>query len=209
MNDDNDLQEIEQKAYRDTMRDGFTELFAGVFFVLAAAMIYKSIFVPIFVALYIIILPQALPRIRQKYTYPRIGYVKPRVEDLELNLKALLLFLLGVVVIGGIATALMTGDILDIYNWITMIPFIFGMIMLGPSAYLVEKTGLKRFWIFGASTSISGLLVSYLTIIFPPLNPYDGILAFCFILGAGMLLLGLITFTRFIRNNPIIEPQED
>ena len=209
MNDDNDLQEIEQKAYRDTMRDGFTELFAGFFFVLAAAMIYKSIFVPIFVAFYIIILPQLIPRLREKYTNPRIGYFKPREEDLDLNPMSFLLFLLIVIVVGGIGTALMIGDVLNIYNWITMLPFIFGMIMLGPSVYLVEKTGLRRYWIFGVTTTISGFLFSYYTLIFPPLSPYDGILAFCMILGAGLLLLGLITFMRFIRNNPIIDLQED
>ncbi|MHA1902649.1 MAG: hypothetical protein ACXADL_14195 [Candidatus Thorarchaeota archaeon] len=209
MNDDNYLQEMEQKAFRDTMRDGFTELFAGFFFVLAAAMIYKSIFVAIFVAFYIIFFPQLLPRLREKYTNPRIGYVKPRVENIEMNPRALLLFVIAVVVIGGIATTLMTSDVLNIYNWITMLPFIFGMIMFGPSVYLIEKTGLRRYLIFGVTTSISGLLFSYYTLIFPPLSPYDGILAFCLILGAGFLLLGLITFIRFIRNNPIIDLQED
>jgi len=209
MTNDNDLKDIEQDVFRDTMRDGLIEILAGFLLILLPAIIYQPSFIAFFVAFYIILLPQMIEPIRQKYTYPRIGYVKPRVHEIDLNPKAFLILLVAIVLFGGIATLLMTGNVLDIVNWLKMIPFMMGMFMLGPSSYLVEKTGLKTYWVFGAATTVLGLLISYLTIIIPPQGLYDGVIAFSMMLGAGLLVMGIITYVRFTRNNPVIATQED
>ena len=209
MSEHNDLKDTEQKAFQDTMRDGLTEIFAGFLFFLAPIMAYESSFMIYFAMFYVIFLPPGLENIRQKYTYPRIGYVKMRVEKIKLDLKSLLIFL--VILISGTLTAiiLMTDDISNIYNWVTILPFTLGLVMLGPSSFLVEKTGMKKYWLFGIITSVFGLLVTYFTILNPPASPYFGVLGFSMMLGAGLLVVGIITLLRFIYNNPVIATQED
>jgi len=209
MSINNDLKDIEQKAFRDTMRDGLTEFSAGFLFLLAPLMSYEPSFMIYFAMFYVIFLPPFLDNIRKKYVYPRIGYVKMRVDVSKINIKSFLLFLF-VLILGTVsATLLMTDDILNIYNWVTILPITLGLIMIGPSSYLVEMTGLKRYWLFGVVTSSFGLLISYITILDPPLSPYFGVLIYSMLLGAGLIITGIITFIRFIHSNPAITTQED
>lgn len=206
--DSDDLKDTEQKAFLDTMRDGLTELSAGFLFLLAPIMSYEPSFMIYFAMFYVIFLPPSLNNIRKKYTYPRIGYVKMRVDVSKMNIKSSLLFLF--VLISGTVTAtlLMTDDISNIYNWVTILPITLGLVMIGPSSYLVEMTGLKRYWLFGLVTSSFGLIISYITILDPPLSPYFGVLIYSMLLGAGLIITGIITFIRFIYRNPVIASQE-
>ena len=209
MSENFDLKDIEQKAFRDTMRDGLTELSAGLLFLLAPIMNFEPSFMIFFVVFYVIFLPHALENIRQKYTYPRVGYVKTRVSTADINLKALVALLFVIIIGSATVVFVMTDDISNIYNWVTIFPFTLGLIMLAPSLYLVEKTGLKSYWLFGFSTSIFGLLFSYFTILNPPPSPYLGALVFSMLLGVGLMVVGIITFFRFIYSNPVIATQED
>ncbi|MHA1636600.1 MAG: hypothetical protein ACTSUB_01170, partial [Candidatus Thorarchaeota archaeon] len=111
MSENFDLKDIEQKAFRDTMRDGLTELSAGLLFLLAPIMNLEPSFMIFFVVFYVIFLPHGLENIRQKYTYPRVGYVKARVSMDDVNLRSLVA-LMFVVIIGSItAVYAMTDDI--------------------------------------------------------------------------------------------------
>jgi hypothetical protein len=206
---DNDLKKTGQNAYRATMKDGITEIVAGFFFIMTPIIFIQPSFVSIFVVFYILFLPQYVEIIRKKYTYPRVGYVKLRTDTADNRTKALLLLVLVVIVISAILVMLMTQYPTYYYNWFIMFPFIIGMTMLGPSAYLVDRTGARIYWGFGVMTTILGFMVSYLTTIFPPDGPFDGLFAFSELLGIGLLIGGFIKFMYFIRANPVIEIQED
>ena len=204
-----DLKDIEQSAYRDTIRDGLTEILGGFLFALAPIMFYEPTFIIYFAVFYVIFLPVIVEGARKKYTYPRIGYVKVRISESGINLKGLVGLTIVVILGTFAATFLLTNDIYNYLNWVTILPFTIGMIMLGPSEYLVNKSGMKKYWLLGIVTSILGLLVSYLSIANPGPNPYEGVATFSMILGVGLLIIGTITFVRFIRNNPVIAAQED
>jgi len=206
---DRDLVKTGQTAFRETMKDGFSEILAGFFFTMTPAIFINPSFISIFVVFYIIFLPQLIERARQKYTYPRVGYVKPRTDETDFRPKGLLALLLIVIVCSAILVMIMTQNIANYYNWFIMFPFILGMTMLAPSAYLVDRTGSKIYWGFGIVTTILGLVISYLTTTFPPDGIFDGLLAFSMVLGAGLLVGGLIKFGYFIHSNPVIEVQED
>ncbi|MHA2426366.1 MAG: hypothetical protein ACXAEF_16370 [Candidatus Thorarchaeota archaeon] len=206
---DKDLIKTGQDAYRETMKDGFIEILTGFFFIMTPIIFIQPAFIGIFVMIYVLFLPQYSEIFRKKYTYPRIGYVKLRVDESDYRPKVLLGILLFVIVASAILVMLMTGDVTHYYNWFIMFPFILGMVMLAPSAYLVDRTGSKIYSGFGILTTILGLAISILTINFPPDGPFDGLFAFSMLLGIGLLMGGLIKFAYFIHSNPVIDYQED
>ena len=206
---DKDLKKTGQEAYRATMKDGFIELLTGFFFMMTPVIFIRPSFVSIFVVFYVIFLPQFIELARKKYTYPRVGYVKLRTDPLDYRPKALLALLFVVIVSSGLLVMLMTQDVTNYYNWILMFPFILGTTLLAPSAYLVDRTGSKIYWGFGIVTAIHGLIISTITLIYPPAGIFDGLVAFSILLGAGLLVGGLIKFVYFIRSNPVIDIQED
>ncbi|MHA2424077.1 MAG: hypothetical protein ACXAEF_04770 [Candidatus Thorarchaeota archaeon] len=206
---DDDLKRLEQNAFRDSMKDGSTELLGGFLLLLAPIMFYQPSFIAFFVVFYILLLPQGIERFRQKYTYPRIGYVKLRTSESDTDLKPFLLLLVISILITGIATYLFTGDIFNIYNWIPMFPLFFGVLMFGPSAYLVEKARSKAYWLLGILTTIAALIIIYLTTIFPPTDVYDGIIAFTMFFGIALILGGAVKFLHFLRAYPVLDSEED
>ncbi|MFW9843152.1 MAG: hypothetical protein ACFFEV_01105 [Candidatus Thorarchaeota archaeon] len=206
---DTDLIKTGQDAYRATMKDGFIEILTGFFFVMTPIIFIQPSFVSIFVVIYVLFLPQYAEIFRKKYTYPRVGYVKLRTDPLDYRPKALLVLLFIVIVSSGLLVMLMTQDIANYYNWFIMFPFILGAALLAPSAYLVDRTGAKIYWGFGLVTTILGLVISTITLIYPPQGPFDGLLAFSILLGVGLLIGGFIKFAYFLHSNPVIEIQED
>lgn len=206
---DKDLVKTGQNAFRETMKDGFTELLGGLLFVMAPAIFIEPSFIIIFVAVYVILLPHLVENFRKKYTYPRVGYVKLRSSESDSSVRALLVLLFFVIVSSAILVMLMTQDVMNYYNWFIMFPFILGMIMLGPSAYLADRTGSKIYWGFGVLTTFLGLVISIITLSYPPDGIFDGLLAFSMMLGAGLLVGGLVKFGYFIHSNPVIDNQED
>ena len=113
MNDE-DLVKLEQNAFRDSMKDGLTETLAGFIFLMCAIMFNQPSFVGLFVVFYIIFLPRLVEASREKYTYPRIGYVKLRTKESDFEIKPFLLLLLIMIAASGIATQVLTNDILNI-----------------------------------------------------------------------------------------------
>ena len=208
MNDD-DLKILEQNVFREAMKDGFTELFGGLILIFAPMMLYQPIFGIIFVMFYIVLIPQEVEQIRRKYTYPRIGYVKFRTRESHMDLKPILFPLIISILTTGIAVFMFTDNVFNFYNWFAMFPLLFGMIMFGPSAYLVRKSGSKVYWLLGTLTSISGFITLYLTTIYPTTDVYNGIIAFCMLLGVALIIGGAIKFLHFIRTYPILDSQED
>ena len=206
---DKELVKTGQDAYRATMKDGFIEILTGFFFILTPIIFIKPFFVPMFVMIYVFFLPYYAEIFRKKYTFPRVGYVKLRTDPLDYRPKALLALLFFVIVTSGILIMLMTQEVANYYNWFIMFPFILGTALIAPSAYLVDRTGAKIYWGFGTVATILGLVISTITLTYPPDGAFDGLLVFSILLGVGLLLCGIIKFAHFIQTNPVIDVQED
>ena len=208
MNDD-DLVVMEQNAYRDTMEDGITETLAGMFFLFTTLMFRIPAFIGVFVLFYIFLMPLFIERIRERYTYPRLGYVKLRTNESDWDFRSFGLLIASILVATAIAVQMLTNDLLNLYNWVLIFPFTFGMLMFGPSTYLVAKTGSKKYWLFGIFTTIVGLSTAILSVIYHPGDYYVGILYYCLFLGLIFGIGGLIKFLHFTRAYPVLEPQGD
>lgn len=202
---ENDLLEIERKTYRESMKDGLTEFLLGLVLCVIPGIMFQSYFVPIFVMFYIIFLPQGIEAFRRKYTYPRTGYVKLREEQppkltLGVAAVALLIFITIIAILYSLSIGVI--DRYFIWKWL---PTVFGVIMCGPSLYLKDKTGQNRYYLWGILTAITGVAVS----LSPFISAEVSLTFYMISWGVAFIVLGIIRFVLFIRNNPVIDGPED
>ncbi|MFW9996056.1 MAG: hypothetical protein ACFFD4_28710 [Candidatus Odinarchaeota archaeon] len=212
MNEKGNLEEYEQKAFGETMIDGITEILAGIL-LLSLPVIFAHPYLVVFIALFVIYGQFALDFIRERTTYPRIGRVELKIEEnpatVKRSLLELLLLLLGSILITFMTMIIVEGGIPalesvyeSLYRWI---PLCFGLIMFGPSLYLVEKSGNRYYYLVGIFTSLLGLLMAVLA--FP--GEKDGLYLYFIILGSLSLITGIARHILFIRKYPVIDMEEE
>jgi hypothetical protein len=140
MNDKINLREMERRANRLLNQDGLIEMLMG-FVLLMSSGSFSSTgsFVP-FLPLYIIYLKNIIEGFRNRYTYPRIGYVKmPDESAIDAGTGTLkYLGLAMAVLVIGMLLAFGRPHLDLIYNWVTVgVGFLFS----GAMYYLYEKSG--------------------------------------------------------------------
>lgn len=206
MNEKIDLKKIEQHTFHEFMIDGITEILVGILLIFMPVLFsipISVVFVPFF------ILYGARPlveSIRERTTYPRLGRVefKQEVEQEGYSVKKalfeFLLFILGALVITFFMMIIVEGEfnISLVYKWV---PFLFGLIMFGPSLFLVDKTGLQRYYFIGVFSTILGFFFSLLE--FP--DNMLGLYLYFFTLGVLAIILGIIRYIRFVQKYPVIQ----
>ncbi|MHA1977008.1 MAG: hypothetical protein ACW98F_12205 [Candidatus Hodarchaeales archaeon] len=210
MNDKINLKTLEQKTYNEFLIDGITELGVGLVLLFTPFLFLNSIFV-VFVPFFLFVSPQAVEYIKQRTTYPRIGRVEFKDQELQENvsvrkaIRDVLILFLTVLILTITFMMIFEGKILHLYQWYSWVPFMFGLIMFGPSLFLVEKTGRQYYYLFGIFSSLLGLGISILDFS----NIKDGMFLYFFVLGILALITGTIKYIWFIRKYPIIVPEED
>jgi hypothetical protein len=122
----------------------------------------------------------------------------------KLTLGVAVVVLLVFVTIIAILYSLSIGAIDRYFIW-KWLPTVFGVIMLGPSLYLKEKTGQNRYYLWGILTTITGVAVS----LAPFISAEFSLALYMIAWGVFFIVLGLIRFALFIRNNPVIDAPED
>ena len=115
-----------------------------------------------------------------------------------------MLFLFAII-ITFLAMIIFEGKILEMHQWYSWVPLLFGLIMFGPSAFLVEKTGQKYYYVFVIFCSLLGFAISIID--FP--NVFDGISLYFLVLGVFILIYGILKHFRFIQNYPVVDIEED
>lgn len=202
------LEKIKQTTIQETLLDGILETLAGLILIF-----YPLIFLyPIFVAFYSLIVifnAPILEFIRNRVTYPRLGRVELKIESEEISIKKNLLelglLLLFAIVPTLIALMAFNGNLFSINDWGRWIPMFFGIIMFGPSLYLVENAGLRRYYLFGIFATLLGFVFSAIS--FDDL--YFRIFGYFQVMGFCLLILGIFRFLLFIKKFPVIEQEED
>jgi len=199
MSDDIDVKQIEQTAVRESMKDGLTELFAGLMLITAGALLGKPYFV-IYIPIFTIILgPLVIKGLKSRYTYPRVGYAQPRLPAFSIRSCAALVIV--VIAVPAVILYLLYGTVTDIYLWAQWMPLVVGLFMFGPTLYLVETTGQSRYYAFGILTTITGGATSLIEFG----ATYDGIAFYLFYWGIALAILGTIIFVHFVHKYPILE----
>lgn len=210
VNEKINLKQIEQTQYAESMIDGIIEILMGLLLLFCPLFFFKPYFV-VFVPLFILFGKQIIDSIRDRTTYPRIGRVELRTEietdsySVKKSVLELLFLLVGALTVTFLAMFIIEGTILEISLWYKWIPLMFGLIMFGPSQYLVENTGRRVYYLFGVFNTIFGFSLSLIT--FPDI--FLGMSLYFMTLGIIVLLYGVIKYIKFVRTYPVIDTGED
>lgn len=204
MKDKINLKEMEQRANRLLSQDGLTEMLLGaIFFVSSASMAGTGSFIP-FLPLYMLFLNRIVEGFRNRYTYPRIGYVKVPLEESSEVSRGILTFVGGVMVVFVLGIYFSTGTLSShmLYKWL---PLGVGVFMYGPLQYMYGKTGDKINLVYIVVMVMSGLVFSQMSFTDIKEGPQFYLLA-----SAGFFVLaGVARFYLFTQNNPVLEVPED
>jgi hypothetical protein len=202
MNEEIDLEKLEQATFRTANQDGLTEFWMGLMIMAIGLLLVNPVFVP-YIALIIIFQVAVTERIKEKYTYPRIGVVKLHDESEIPSGVAWITFAIILIVAISAAMISIRVDHEIVHLIAAWAPLLVGVSFLKPAAYLVERSGLKRYYGFGLSTVILGVLVFLL----PLPHPAAGMSAFMCLSGGILTLAGITSMVHFIRKYPVLETE--
>jgi len=196
-----DLTEIRRRTFRDTAMDGLVELMLGIWFFYISGALYKNgkgfSFVLLPFAFYLIYL--GLKYLKNRYVYPRLGYMKlPAGNQTNPNMKLLPYSLIaGLVVLVGIL--FITGDYRYPMRWYFWIPVFISIFLSGVFIYQALGSGLIRYYFY--------VIVNILSVILSMLLPFEGKLEvisnYLLILSGFFIIAGIFIFILFIWKNPI------
>ncbi|MHC4546552.1 MAG: hypothetical protein ACYTDW_19795 [Planctomycetota bacterium] len=196
-----DLKEIEQKAFRISQQDGLMELVMGICLLAMSTRLFSRVLIGMFPLAMLLFRP-ALNAMRKRFTYPRTGYVK-LVEDKPKDaIAGIVLTTLIVIAVLTVAFILLA-DVGDFGLWLKWVPLWAGVVLAIMFISLAAKSGTTRYYIFALWSVVYGLVMSILN--FEPIE--TGTLLYFLAMGALLTPSGLVLFLRFLRKYP--KPAEE
>ena len=199
MSTESDLQDIRRAAERETYRDGIMEIAVGGLFSIVALASGRPAFSWTYL-IAILILGPGLQRLKARFTYPRIGYVRLPDEEPSRLRRGLLTWVLGVFLLVALALTL-TGHFTDNLAWRRAAPALGGLLFAGGFVYLAQRSRLWRHYVLAAASASIGVLMAW------PLEsePYGNLGVWALLMALLSLTMGAYVLRRFVRENPIVE----
>lgn len=200
MNANLDAKTISRNVWQDSMRDGLMEMLLGAYFLLTGIFIQADM-----TALFIVFIaffPTLAKKMKERFTYPRIGYVK--FPDQESNPgKRIVAALLA----AGIAVALVTifarsGEWRQtLYQWVPLLP---ALVLAAGLSFTAQKTGFVRHYVMAAFSLVAGLAVPFVDL---P-GKLDNVALYLLVVSPVFLVWGAAIFLHFLRTYPIRSEEE-
>ena len=197
------LKEAERKAFKASFDDGLWDIFLGCFFLMFAIAPYLSptlgdfwssmVFLPFWGLVYL-----AMALIRKHVLNPRVGVVKLRQARKARLMKfnvVMLIFNVLVLILGFVA-ALSFGSLPG-----QMLTILFGLILLIGFSLAAYFLDFGRLYFYGLLVGLSPLVGEWLWA-----HGYAAHHGFPITFGSAafiMILVGLLVFTRLLRDNPV------
>ena len=194
------LKEIERKTYRDVSQDGLMELIMGIMMFMVVGIIITPTILKVLFYLPILLLGRIIEALRKRFTYPRIGHVKFKPENVKKVVGGIFLIMFGLLAIMVIIFALF-GDVRDFDLWMKWFPAFVGTLLVGMFLDQADKSGNRRYYVFGLLSVISGF--SYALLQFDPI--ITGMAMYFLTMGIILIISGVVIFLWFLRLNPLPE----
>jgi hypothetical protein len=184
-------------------RDGVTEILVGLVLLVTCGT-WRTGATGILAVFIILYMRRALEYIKERVTYPRVGYAKLPEEDSVETGKGILLFMAAVLIVVGLGVVLFYGGLTYqlIYQWL---PIVFGLMMLGAFTYMRGKTGDPIYLAYIAYSVLAGVAFSLINFN----DPLAGFTLYLVLLGATFILVGAVRMALFMRRYPVMKEGEE
>jgi len=171
------------------MMAGITLMICSVF--VSNPSLITLIFIPVF------LLAPGLEWLRQRHTYPRVGYARPAELQPARHARGALIFTLAVFSI--YALALMGfGVANDVTYWRRWAPALAAAICCGGFLFVASQSGLARHYAYILASLGGGLIFSLIRFE----RPYQNVHMFLLSLGILIFVSGALIFLRFLHRHP-------
>jgi len=194
-----DVTAVEQRARTAGYQDGLLELFAAIVLLSIALMwIASPAFVGIVAAFIVLFGWRAVERVKERVTYPRIGYFQERPEAPDSTARGMLTFLaisFGLMV-GAVA---LSGDIGDAAEWRRAAPVMSGISLAGGFWYTATRSGFLRHRLISGYSVITGVLLWLIG----TGQSYEGVVWHLLGLAAPLAAIGTWGLIHFLRTHPL------
>ncbi len=191
-----DLKKIEQKAFSQSQQDGLMELVMGICLLAMSTRLLSRVLIGMF-PIAIVLFGPVLNALRNRFTYPRTGYVK-LVEDKPKDAIAGIALVILIVIALLAVSFILFADVRDFGLWMKWVPLWAGIMLAIMFVSLVAKSPAARYYIFAVYSFVVGLLLSILRFA----EVETGTLLYFLAMGAFLTPFGLVLFIRFLQKYP-------
>lgn len=196
-----DLTQVRRRAFRDSAMDGLVEMMLGIWFFYVSGFLYKdgkALPLALMPLVFFLIL-MGIKSLKNKFVYPRLGYVKLPADKVGSYMKVVPYFLVaGLVVL--VAILFISGDYKQAVRWYRWMPILYSIFLAGVFVGLARVSGLFRYYIYGAVTVLSPIPF----IVIPFAGKLGAISNHFLALSGFFIIVGSFIFIRFLRKNPIL-----
>jgi hypothetical protein len=204
MSDTMNPENARRSAYRALNQDGLLDISLGFIFILVAAQVYLLRYTELAGAQFVAIawLPFLLIRsARNRWTYPRIGYVNLETH----KSRTMLVIALTVLALLGAVVFLLTARTnFRIPVWVFRIaPAVLALVFAGKFGFMGYRYGIPRFMLY-AALALGAALVTYLL----QMRTSIKLIAVLGAPGVFMVPAGIALLVRFLRTHPKLPKEE-
>lgn len=195
------LNEIERRANQAVFKDGLTEMLMGAFLIFYGGVLTTKA-VPFFPFIIVVIFfgKPIIEKIKEKYIYPRAGYVKlpPEPQSTYNGIGiSVIAMVIGLIALMG-ASILIKGTTQGITFFLTyIVPPVTGVFMAIGPFWMAKNFSIWRGYIWAALFVLSGIAMPLFNIEIG----YSAVGLMCTVVGFIILITGTTIFFRFLRNN--------
>ena len=194
-----DIRETQRAGRRETYLDGLLELaIGGLLFIVALATGRPAFYWTYLVA--ILILGPGLRRLKARYTYPRIGYVKFPDEDPKRFRRGVVTWVIGVFLLVAV-TLTLGGHLTDNLAWRRTAPALAGLLFAGGFLYMAQQSRLVRHYVLAVASVLFGVLLVWPTIE----GAYGNLRVWAIMMALVSLAVGADVLRRFLRDHPVVQ----
>jgi hypothetical protein len=195
------LAEIEKRVNQSVYEDGVVEAFCGLFLLVFGTLFQVNASLAGFAVLAIFVFKPLMERVKQRWIYPRSGYMKPIEDPKELS---------GIVIAGGlfvlllIATLLIAIQLRGVEAGRTifldyLLPPIAGILMAIGPWWMAQEKHIGRGYLWAAMFVSLGFAMP----LFQIRGGYAAVGLCCTVAGLAMLMAGIAVFISFVRRHPL------
>lgn len=200
------LQTLRRRAFRHALEDGAADIVVGAYTILVGGATQKRALLALGVV-YLAVYALAWRWLHDQISSRRVGYAETQEQPSRMLLTgALAAVVLTLIVVAAIT--LSGGRLWNLAHWPTWMPILAGVILAAGFLQTAIRSALRRYYGY-ALLAIAGSLFFWLFPFAPSINPSDRLTLFLFLVGAVMVLSGILMGARFRRLHPVLNVEAD